>query len=159
LLNHYLKYVGLSPQGWLQDPLLVMPSIVIMSIWKGCGFYMVILLAGLYAIPAHYYEAAELDGASRLQQFLKITLPLLKPALMFCSIMGIITSFQIFDQVYIMTEGGPMNKSLVVTYYLWKKAFTDLNFGYATAIAWLIFGILTFLTVVQFKSYGKEVEY
>jgi len=159
LLNKYITSIGLPPQNWLGNPKLVMPSIILMSIWKGLGFNVIVLLAGLLAIPAYCYEAAELDGASKFQQFFRITLPLLKPTLMFLTIMGIIWSYQVFDQVYIMTAGGPVHKSLVITYYLWQNAFQWMKMGYGTAIAWLLFGVLIFFTLFQIKLYGEEVEY
>lgn len=159
LLNKYIGYIGIPPQNWLGNPSLVMPSIIIMSIWKGLGFNVIVLLAGLLAIPAYCYESAELDGASKLQQFLYITIPLLKPTIMFLTVMGIIWSYQVFDQVYIMTAGGPANQSLVIVYYLWQNAFQWTKMGYGTAIAWLLFGILISFSLLQIRLYGEEVEY
>lgn len=159
LLNKYLMYLGVPAQNWLGNPVLVMPSLIIMGIWKGFGFNVIVFLAGLLSIPTYCYEAAEIEGASKFQQFFYITRPLLNPTFMFLTVMGIIWSYQAFAQIYIMTAGGPMHKSLVIVYYLWQNAFQWMKMGYGTAIAWLLFGILIFFTSLQMKLYGKGIEY
>ena len=120
---------------------------------------MVIYLAGLTSIPQQLYEAAELDGATKFQQFKSITIPLLLPVTLFLSVLGIIGVFQVFDQIYVLTAGGPMNKTTVVVYYIWQNAFQKFRMGYASAIAWVLFIIMFSLTVTQFKLFGKGAEY
>jgi len=157
-LNAILNTLGLPSVMWL-GPQLAMPMVIIMSIWKSLGYYMVIYLAGLTSIPQQLYEAAELDGATKLQQFKSITIPLLVPVTLFLSVLGIIGAFQVFDQIYVLTAGGPMNKTTVVVYYIWQNAFQKFKMGYASAIAWVLFIIMFSLTVAQFKLYGKGTEY
>lgn len=159
LLNYLLETIGLEPQRWLQDPALVIPSLAIMSIWKTAGWGMVIYLAGLQGIPEHLYEAARLDGANFFQQTVYITVPLLAPTTFFLVIMSFIGSFQVFDQVYMMTSGGPGYASTVYNYYLYANAFRYFRMGYAAAMAWVLFFILFALSFVQFKFFGKSADY
>ncbi len=157
-LNAILNTLGLPSVMWL-GPQLAMPMVIFMSIWKSLGYYMVIYLAGLTSIPQQLYEAAELDGATKLQQFKSITIPLLLPVTLFLSVLGIIGAFQVFDQIYVLTAGGPMHKTTVVVYYIWQNAFQKFRMGYASAIAWVLFIIMFSLTVTQFKLFGKGAEY
>jgi len=157
-LNIVLNSLGLPSVMWL-GPQFAMPMVIIMSIWKSLGYYMVIYLAGLTSIPQQLYEAAELDGATKFQQFKSITIPLLVPVTLFLSVLGIIGAFQVFDQIYVLTAGGPMHKTTVVVYYIWQNAFQKFKMGYASAIAWVLFIIMFSLTVTQFKLFGKGAEY
>ncbi len=152
LLNQALRVLGISPgPTWLSSVTWAMPSVVIMSIWKNVGYYMVLFLAGLQAIPDHYYEAARIDGANAVHQFLRITVPLISPITLFVLIMSIIASFQVFQQIYIMTQGGPMNSTSVVVYYLFENAFVYFRLGYASAVAWVLFLIILVVTVLQMR--------
>ncbi|HEX7714051.1 MAG TPA: sugar ABC transporter permease [Bacillota bacterium] len=156
LLNYYLKMLGLRPQAWLADPFMAMPSIIILSVWKSLGYNMVIFLAGLQAIPDMYYEAARIDGANAWQQFRRITLPLLRPTTFFILITTLISSFQVFDQVYVMTGGGPANLTKVLVYYIFEVAFHYFEMGYASALSFILFLFTLVLTALQFKLMSKD---
>ena len=155
LLNLALGVIGLEPIHWLSDPHWALFSIVIASVWQGFGFETVIFLAALQGIPAELYEAASLDGANAWQRFLHITLPSLRPVLIFIYIIGIIGSFQIFDQVFVMTSGGPAYSTTTLVYYLYSK-FMDLRLGYASAIAYVLFGILAVFSFLQWWFFTER---
>ena len=157
LANRFLGAFGLESRGWLSESRLAMFSIVIVMVWKDFGYNMLIYLAGLQNIPEELYQAAELDGASKLQRILKITLPLLKPTTFFLSVTTIIGSFQIFTPIYIMTGGGPGYATTTLVNYLYTKGFQEFEMGYATAISFVLFVILLGLTIVQRKlSRGSD---
>lgn len=165
LINYFLSLIGIPPQGWLSSLSQAMPAIAITSIWKMLGFNMVIFIAGLQAIPRTFYEAAKIDGANRLQQFLKITLPLLNPTLVFVLVTSVIFSFQVFVPVFVMTQapggqpGGPLNSTRVIVYHLYSAAFRELKMGYAAAIAFVLFGIILVVSLLQLKVLHRRVEY
>ncbi len=160
VLNQILGIAGVPPQKWLLDPALAMPCIIVMSVWKGLGYNVIIFLTGLKNIPRHLYEAAIVDGASRFQQFRKITWPLLTPVTFFILIMSTIGSFQVFSQIYMMTPmGGPMNSTSVIVFYLYKAAFSDFKFGYASAMAFELFLMIFTLTIIQKFVIEKRVHY
>src|SRR6185503_17366496 len=119
----------------------------------GLGFAVIVFLAGLQGVPDTYYEAARLDGATRLQQIRSVTLPLLAPTIMFLSIMGFIGAFQVFQSVFMMTGGGPADATRVIVYYLWQMGFERVEFGYASAIAVVIFAVVLVLTLIQWRFY------
>ena len=158
LANQVLSWFDIAPQRWLWDVQLVKPSLVIMHAWA-IGTPMVIFLAGLQAIPATLYEAAEIDGAGSLAQFVNITLPMLSPTIFFNLIMGFIGSFQIFTSVFIMTSGGPGNASLMLVLYIYRQAFQYFNMGYASALSWVLFLVVLALTIIQFKMSDRWVYY
>ncbi len=147
-----------NPPHWLWDEQWSKPSLILMSLW-GIGGGMVIFLAGLQGIPEQLYEAAQIDGASVIQRFRHITLPMLSPVIFFNLIMGIIGSFQVFVQVYIMTGGGPANSTLFYVLYLFNNGFQFFKMGYASALAWVLFVIILAVTLVQFKLAGRWVYY
>jgi multiple sugar transport system permease protein len=147
LLNAALAAVGATPRDWLGDPALAMPAIIILSVWKGFGFNMVIFMAGLQSIPAQLYEAASVDGASRLQQFMRVTLPMLVPTFAFVVAMTLIGNFQLFAEPYVMTRGGPSNRTLSVVLYMYEQGFRWWNLGYAAAVAFVLFGIMLAVSV------------
>jgi ABC-type sugar transport system permease subunit len=159
ILNGILDVVGLPPVGWLGSADTAMPSIVIMVVWKNMGYDMVIFLAGLQAIPQHLYDAAKVDGAGRWRRFWHITLPLLSPTMFFIVVLNIIASFQVFGPVYLMTEGGPGNRTLVYNYYLYQNAFLYLKMGYASAMAYILFAIIFIVTLIQTRYLGRRVIY
>jgi multiple sugar transport system permease protein len=153
VINNVLRFFGLPGPPWLGSLTWAMPSIIIMS-WIYIGSMMVIFLAGLQGIPRHLYEAAEIDGAGRLMQFRNITLPMLSPTIFFNLVMAIITSFQVFTNVYVMTRGGPANATLVYMLYLYNQAFRYIQVGYASALAWILFVIILLITLIQFRASG-----
>ena len=161
LLNYYLLELGIIKERifWLADPNLALPALIIMGIWGATGSSMVIYLAGLQSIPEEMYDAAKVDGASAWQRLLYITIPLLRPTTFFLFITGIIEAFQLFTQVYIMTNGGPLNRTETIAYYLYINAFRDLDMGYASAMAFALFALIFGFTLIQWKYTRGDVEY
>lgn len=159
LINYLLYLVGIEGPKWLTSITWAMPAVIIMSIWKNLGFNMLLFLAGLQGIPEVYYEAARIDGANWWQQFVKITLPLLSPTTLFVTVMSLINSFQVFDQVYIMTAGGPARSTSVLVHYLYQNAFEYFRMGEASAIAYILFFLVFVITVIQLKRSKSWVVY
>jgi multiple sugar transport system permease protein len=161
LLNYYLMQLGIikEPLLWLADPNLAMAAVILMSVWGGAGYQMVIYLAGLQAIPEEFYDAAKVDGASGFQRLIHVTIPLLAPTTLFLFITSIIGSFQIFTQIYIMTSGGPLNRTTTIGYYLYEKAFRHFDMGYASAMAYALFGMIFVFTLFQLRVMRREIQY
>lgn len=155
LLNFMLSKVGIPPAGWLSDPNLAMPSMIILGIWKSLGYNIVIFLAGLQGIPGTLYDAAAVDGANRLGQIRYITIPLLLPVLTFITVMNVISSFQVFDQIYLMTGGGPLRRTEVIVYYIYQQGFHLLKMGYASAMAMALFVVILGFTILQFRFFNS----
>ncbi len=158
LVNYILSLFGIEGPMWLASEQWAKPAFIIMGLW-GIGGNMVIFLAGLQGVPQHLYDAAVVDGASIWQRFRHVTLPMLSPTIFFVLIMGIIGTFQIFTQAYIMTAGGPMDSTLFYVYHLFNKAFRDFHMGYASAMAWFLFIIIFIVTMVNIKLAPKWVYY
>jgi multiple sugar transport system permease protein len=158
LINWGLSFLGIQGPQWLLDENTVIPALIIMSLW-GIGGGIVIYLAGLQGIPTELYEAAAIDGANGWHKFLHITLPMMSGVIFFNLIIGIISSFQVFTQAYIMTGGGPHYASLFYVLYLYQNAFQYFNMGYASALAWVLFLIVLGITLAVFKSSGRWVYY
>ncbi len=131
-------------------------SIMVMMIWASFGYYTVLFLAGLQNIPQEIYESAEIDGANSVQQFFRITLPLLRPMLIFALVINTIRSFQIFSQIFVMTQGGPLGSTRTVVYYLYTMGFQKFKMGYASGIAYLLFLIILVFSVIQMKTLSYE---
>ena len=155
-MNYYLGRLGLGPLPWLAAPETAMLSIIIATVWWTAGYNMVMYLAGLQDIPVTVREAARIDGASRWQEFWHVTLPMLRPVTFFVVVMSIAKSFQVFGQVYVMTQGGPSNSTLTIVNYLYVVGFTWFEMGYAAAIAYALFALLLVITVVQFRMATRE---
>lgn len=158
LINTGLNMLGIQGPGWLSSEHWSKPGIILMSLWS-LGSWIVIYLAGLQGVPLQLYEAAEIDGATKLQKFFHITLPLMTPTIFFTVIVGLIGAFQIFTQAYIMTSGGPVNSTLFYALYLYRNAFNYLKMGYASSMAWILFVIVLVLTILQFKLSRRWVFY
>lgn len=158
LLNHILSIFGLPQLMWIYDEVQVVPSFIVMSIWA-MGGTMLIFLAGLQGVPNSLFEAIEIDGGSWWDKFRHITVPMMTPVIFFNLVMGIIGSFQIFNQAYVMTDGGPNNASLFFVYYLYLNAFRYGKMGYACALAWILFLTILGLTLIVFKSSSYWVFY
>jgi len=157
LMNRFLKLLGLAPIFWLGDPKWAMPAIILMAVWKNFGYNMVIFLAGLTTIPETLYEAARLDGASSWQQFRYVTLPGLRPTMLFVVTTTLIGYFQLFAEPYVMTNGGgPMNATLSLVLYMYKEGFRWWNMGYAAAVAVVLFAILLGITALSRKLLSRE---
>lgn len=150
LFNTILQNIGLAKISWLSDPHYALVSIVIASVWQGFGFETVVFLAALQSIPCELYEAAMIDGAGVWAQFRYITLPALRPVILFVYVIGIIGSYQVFDQVFVMTSGGPVYSTTTLVHYLYTK-FQDLRLGYASAIAYILFAILVIFSYLQMR--------
>jgi len=160
VVNYALRSIGLaSPPNWLGSVLWAKPALILMHIWQYAGYYMIIFLAGLQGVPEQLYEAAVLDGASSWQKFWRITLPLLSPTTFFVIVMKMIGVFNIFEQPFIMTGGGPSGSTETIVYYIYSNAFEWFNMGYASAVAWVLFILVFGVTLIQFKYQGRWVNY
>jgi len=157
-LNWLVGLIGIPPQNWLGNAELVIPSIVAFEIWRGYGFWVIVFMAGLSAIPRDLYDAAHVDGADGWQIFRHITLPLLRPTFLFLTVMGVIWNFQIFDAVYMLTSGGPANSSATVVYYVYRNAFHFENLGYAATMGFLLFVVVLIFTVIQLRLLRSDEE-
>lgn len=155
-LNWLFGKVGVGPVPWLSSGAMVLPSLSLLTMWTRFGYDMLILLAGLLAIPAEYAEAATVDGASAWQRFRRITLPQLKPALFFVVVLEIIQSFQVFDVIYVMTSGGPERSSYSLVYMVYDQGFHYFNFGYASAAGVVLFAITLVVSLIQRWLFQEE---
>lgn len=151
VLDGLLSVVGINGPAWLTDVHWALPAVILVSVWQGVGYPMVILLAGLQGIPSTFHEAATIDGASAWQRFWRVTMPLLTPTLFFLIITQFIASFQVFGIIFVMTQGGPANATNVYIYYLYQNAFSFSKMGYASAMAWVLFAIIAAVTVLQWR--------
>ena len=158
LINALLGRLGLPEPGWIADPAWSKPSLIMMATWA-VGGSIVIYLAGLQDVPTELYEAAELDGADSWQRIRYVTLPMLSPVIFFNVVMGLIGAMQYFTQAYVMTQGGPVDSTLFYSVYLFRRAFTYLDMGYASAMAWLLFVLIMVLTVFTFRTASRWVHY
>ena len=158
LINQLLRRAGIDGPAWLADTHLALLSLIITAAWRNIGYFAIIFLAGLQGIDTMYYEAAKIDGADAWACFWRITLPLLRPTILFVVVMSVILSFQVFALVYVMTGGGPAGSTSVIVFYLYQQAFTYFRMGYASAVGYVLFVIIFILTLMQFKLFGKRVE-
>jgi multiple sugar transport system permease protein len=160
LLNYLLRLLfGIEGPRWLLSSDWAMPAIALMSVWKGLGYNMLIFLAGLQAIPVTLHEAALIDGAGPWRRFFRITFPMLSPTTFFVIVITLIGSFQIFEQTYMLTQGGPANSTLTLSYHVYQNAFQFFRMGYATAMAYLLFAVTFVATLVQFRLQKRWVYY
>ena len=158
--NYYLRALGVPARSWLADPATAMWAIILTTIWWVTGYYLVVYLAGLQDIPRELYEAAALDGAGRRRTFWTITLPLLRPVVLFVLVTHVIGSFQIFGQVFVLTGGGPGDATRTVVQHLYETAFQNFfQFGAASAMAWVLFAIILVFSVLQFRLLRGHTEY
>lgn len=159
IVNMFLDKIGLPTFNWLMDTRVAMPAVIIMSVWKMFGYYMIIFIAGLSEIPSTFYDAAKMDGANSIQCLWHITIPLLKNVSNFVVIMLIISCSQVFTQVYLMTEGGPANSTEVVLSYIYKHAFRFFHMGYGSALSWILFIIIVLPIMIYAKIFKSEQMY
>jgi multiple sugar transport system permease protein len=148
-INHIVPYLGIPAKNWIGTPGTALGTLVTLSVWQ-FGSAMIIFLAGLKQIPSELYEAAAVDGASKLRQFVSVTLPMLSPVIFFNLIMGVINSFQSFTAAFVITNGGPLNSTEMYALYLYQKAFATLHMGYASALAWILLVIVAAATMINF---------
>jgi multiple sugar transport system permease protein len=161
LLNYYLLQLGIiqEPLLWLADPNLAMPAVILTSVWKSVGFSMVVYLAGLQSIPEDYYDAAKIDGAVGWQRLKDITIPLLNPTSLFLAIVSILGALQVFTEIFIMTNGGPLRRTTTMVYQIYQTAFKNFDMGYASALAFGMFAMMFVFTLIQLRVMRGEVEY
>ncbi|MEJ5228641.1 MAG: sugar ABC transporter permease [Pseudothermotoga sp.] len=159
LLNYFMKLLGLNPVIWLGNKLTAMPSLIAMQVIMGGGSTIVLLSAAMASIPEYYFESAKLEGANSWKIFTKITIPLLKPTILYALVMGMIANFQTFSNIYVMTQGGPEFSTITVAYLVYTTAFRDYNLGLASAMSMVMFVILVGLGIIQFKWLGSNVQY
>jgi multiple sugar transport system permease protein len=155
LINYALGAIGISPVDWLGNPRWAMPAIIVFAVWKNFGYNMIILLAGLQSIPAEFYEAARIDGASVWRQFRSVTLPLLAPVLLMVGILTVAGYFQLFAEPYVMTQGGPLQSTVSVLYFMYEEGFKWWNLGSASAVAFILFVIIFAVTALQMRTVGR----
>ena len=151
MINYVLDTIGIDPVDWLGDPDWAMPAIIFFAVWKNFGYNMVILLAGLQTIPNELYEAARIDGANGWRRFVHVTLPSLGPMLFLVSILTMAGYFQLFAEPYVMTQGGPVESTVSVLYFMYEQGFKWWNLGFASAVAFALFLIMILFTLVQFR--------
>jgi multiple sugar transport system permease protein len=156
LINLLLRNVGINGPNWLADPALAMPSIIAMAVWRNLGFAMVVFVAGMQAIPSVLYEAASIDGAGRWQAFRYVTLPMLRPTILFMLVITTIGYLQLFEEPFVMTDGGPLDATLSVTMYMFQQGFEFFHQGYASAIAYVLFVIVAIVAFLQFRFLREE---
>jgi multiple sugar transport system permease protein len=159
LINYLLSLVGITGPAWLADTRTAMPAVIIMSIWKGLGYNMVIFLAGLQGIPQELYEAARIDGAGAWARFRYVTLPLVSPTTFFVVVLSTVAAFQVFDQTYVMTDGGPAYSTTTLALFIYQNAFQWFHMGYAAALSYVLFAAVAVVTLLQFRAQGRFVFY
>ena len=158
LINQGLALLGIQGPAWLNDPRTALYGLILMGVW-GIGNTIIIYLSGLQGVGEELYEASSIDGANSFQRFFKITLPMISPTIFFNVVMAVISSFQYFTQAFVMTEGGPLNSTLFYNLYLYTKAYKELKMGYAAALAWIMFIIILFFTLLVIRSSSFWVYY
>ncbi len=159
-INYLLRSMGIAnPPGWLADFKWALPAIMIINIWQQIGYYVAVYNAGLKAIPGELYEAARIDGASEVNQFFNVTIPMVSPTTFFLVTMGVIGSFKVFDHISVLTQGGPGNSSSVMAFYIYRAAFENFKMGYASSMAWALFILVFFVTIIQWNAQKKFVNY
>lgn len=158
-LNRFLAIFGVDGPAWLNDTSFALPAVAAVQIWQYTGYNMLFFLAGLQGIPAELYDAAATDGASPLRQFVHITLPLLNPTMFFVLVTNVIGSFQVFDTLYVMTGGGPAGSTEVLNFRIFQTAFQQFDFGYASAMAMLLFALILLITLLQVRYFNRRTTY
>ncbi len=151
LINNLLLLVGIHGPDWLGNPVTAMPAIIVVVVWRNVGYAMVIFLAGLQGIDKTLYEASNIDGAGAFAQFRYVTLPMLRPVVLFVTVITTIGFLQVFQEPFVMTQGGPLNRTLTVSYYLYQQGFNFFNLGYASAMAYILFLAIVVVTLIQFR--------
>jgi ABC-type sugar transport system permease subunit len=158
VVNSIIGLFGIAPQPWLGSTKLALVSVILVTLWQAVGYSMIIFLAGLQDIPSVYYEAARVDGAGAWRRFRSITLPLLKPTSAFVILISLIGAFQLFDPIFVMTQGGPANATTTAVFYIYQQAFQFLQFGYASALSVALFAIILVFSVVHLKLLRVETD-
>lgn len=155
ILNFALGQIGLEPIGWLTDTRFSLISVIIVTIWKGIGYYMMIYLAALMSVPKELYEACDIDGANPIRKHLTVTIPHIMPTLALVSTISAISAMKVFAEIYVMTKGGPLNSSKTIVYYIYERAFENLDLGYASAMAVVLLIIVMIFSLINIMCFEK----
>ncbi|MEV0201615.1 sugar ABC transporter permease [Nonomuraea sp. NPDC050691] len=158
-LNRALGLVGVTGPDWLSDPAWALPAVALVNVWQHTGYTMLFFLAGLQGIPKELYDAASTDGATPVQRFWKITLPLLNPTMFFVTVTNLIGAFQAFDTIFVMTDGGPGGSTDVINFRIFGTAFREFDFGYASTLSMLLFAVILLVTLAQVRFFGRRTTY
>jgi len=156
ILNYIISLLNLPAIGWLTDPNVALYSVIVVTVWKGIGYYMVIYMAALTAVPRDLYEAADIDGANEVHKHIAVTIPYLKPTIALVSIISSISAMKVFVEIYVMTNGGPMNASKTIVYYIYQRAFENLELGYASAAGVVLLIIVMILSIINMKFFEGD---
>lgn len=158
LLNYFIGLFGVLPKGWLTDPDIALYSVIAVTVWKGLGYYMIIYLAALVNVPQELYEAADIDGANVIQKHLTVTVPHLIPTISLITIISSISALKSFVEIYVMTKGGPMNSSKTIVYYIYERAFENLDIGYASALGVVLLVIVMIFSMFNLKFFEQNAQ-
>lgn len=156
ILNYIVTKLGLEPLGWLTDPNVALYSVIIVTIWKGIGYYMIIYLAALMSVPNELYEACDIDGANFLTKHLTVTIPHIMPTIALVTTISAISAMKVFAEIYVMTKGGPLNSSKTIVYYIYERAFENLDLGYASAMAVVLLAIVMVFSLVNILYFERD---
>ncbi len=156
ILNYFVTTLGLKPIGWLTDTRFSLLSVAIVTIWKGVGYYMMIYLAALMSVPQELYEACDIDGANFIQKHLTVTIPQILPTIALVSTISIISAMKVFVEIYVMTKGGPLNSSKTIVYYIYERAFENLDLGYASALAVVLLIVIMIFSLINIFVFEKD---
>ena len=156
ILNYFLSKMGINPVGWLTDPNFALYSVIIVTIWKGIGYYMIIYLAALMSVPKELYEACDIDGADFLTKHLTVTIPHIMPTIALVTTISAISAMKVFAEIYVMTKGGPLNSSKTIVYYIYERAFENLDLGYASAMAVVLLIIVMIFSLINILCFEKN---
>lgn len=156
ILNYIVSSLGLQPIGWLTDPKWALYSVIIVTIWKGIGYYMMIYLAALMSVPKELYEACDIDGAGFLRKHLTVTIPHIMPTIALIVTISSISAMKVFAEIYVMTKGGPLNSSKTIVYYIYERAFENLDLGYASAMAVVLLGIVMVFSLINILCFERK---
>ena len=156
ILNYFVGLFGIKPIGWLTDSRFSMISVAIVTIWKGIGYYMMIYLAALMSVPQDLYEACDIDGANFLTKHLTVTIPQIMPTIALVSTISIISAMKVFVEIYVMTKGGPLNSSKTIVYYIYERAFENLDLGYASALAVVLLVVIMVFSLINIFVFEKD---
>ena len=156
ILNYFMTILGQSPIGWLTDPKWAIYSVIIVTIWKGIGYYMIIYLAALMSVPQELYEACDIDGANFFQKHFTVTIPHIMPTIALVSTISAISAMKVFAEIYVMTKGGPLNSSKTIVYYIYERAFENLDLGYASAMAVVLLVIVMVFSMINIFCFERN---
>lgn len=156
ILNYVIGELGFNPIGWLTDTRFALISVIVVTIWKGIGYYMMIYLAGLMSVPKELYEACDIDGASPLKKHLTVTIPHIMPTIALVSTISAISAMKVFAEIYVMTKGGPLNSSKTIVYYIYERAFENLDLGYASAMAVILLIIVMIFSLINILCFERN---